>query len=137
MGEELIIRGVLMVPVLALFWVVMLHYWSPNRKKAVESLRRHFEGEVYPGEELSSVLQSVETEKQRKLQLRDLAGVRITPEQEKSAAYFARTSQLVCDGRRKGEAADSWYQEAEWIRDIVAGKPIRRGKMKPIGRKRR
>ena len=60
MGEELIIRGILMVPVLALFWVVMLHYWTPNRKKAVESLRRHFEGEVYPGEELSSVLQSVD-----------------------------------------------------------------------------
>lgn len=137
MTELYLLRLIPIAAVLAAFWLLMWHFWGGNRKKAVENLEKHFQGKIYPETELAEALQTVEKEKKRRLQLRDLASLHITPEQEIHSAYYARTSQLVCDGRRKGGETDSWYQEADWIRDILAGMPIQRAEMNPVNNKRR
>lgn len=137
MTELYLLRLIPIAAVLLAFWLLMWHFWGGNRKKAVENLKKHFQEKICPREELAGVLRDTEQEKKRQLQLRDLTALHITPEQEMRSAYYARTSQLVCDGRRKGGETDSWYQEADWIRDILAGRPMQRAEMKPVENKRR
>ncbi len=126
MGVEQIV--VILIVLLA-HLLLMLHFWGTQQVLAVRRLKTYFQKEIYPGKELAPELREAERKAGRSLRMRDRAGLRVTPEAERGSAFFARTSQYFCDARRKGGPEDSWYQEEDWIRDIVASVRIDRGEM--------
>ena len=109
MTELYLLRLIPIAAVLAAFWLLMWHFWGGNRKKAVENLEKHFQGKIYPETELAEALRTVEKEKKRRLQLRDLASLHITPEQEMI------NTEVIMDGRIIHENLKRLGFNPEWL----------------------